>query len=165
MEIQELSELLTESSEKYNQTKFIPWWKTTFREDDYYDEIISGTTLQEAEECLDKCTKEELLAPAGVYGLTLFHLLVWHNFYDAVEKMFGDGRIEKDAVNLSDHKGYGLTPFLLACSRGNLAMVQLLLEHGADECLCDKRGMNAYHFLAYPRFEDLAINLDRKSVV
>ena len=128
MEIQELSELLTESSEKYNQTKFIPWWKTTFREDDYYDEIISGTTLQEAEECLDKCTKEELLAPAGVYGLTLFHLLVWHNFYDAVEKMFGDGRIEKDAVNLSDHKGYGLTPFLLACSRGNLAMVQLSLS-------------------------------------
>ena len=159
MDIKELTELLVESSEKCNQTKYIPWWKTTFKEEEnYYDKIICGTTLQDAEECLDKCTKEELLAPTGIYGLTLFHLLVWHNFYDAVEKMFGDGRIERDVVNLTDHKGYGLTPFLLACSRGNLAMVKLLLEHGADEYLCDKRGMNAYHFLAYPRFEDLAIN-------
>lgn len=158
MEIQELTELLTESSEKYSQAKFIPWWESNINEDNRYDEIISGTILQNAEKCLEKCTKEELLSPTGIYGLTLFHLLVWHNFYNPVKKMLLDGRIEKNTVNLPDHKGYGLTPFLLACSRGNLAMAKLLLAHGADDCLSDKRGMNAFHFLAYPRFEDLAVN-------
>lgn len=35
-------------------------------------------------------------------------------------------------------------------------MAKLLLAHGADASACDKRGMNAYHFLAYPKFEGLA---------
>ena len=41
MDIKELTELLVESSEKCNQTKYIPWWKTTFKEEEnYYDKII-----------------------------------------------------------------------------------------------------------------------------
>jgi len=71
--------------------------------------------------------------------------------------MLCDGKIAGEEINLPDHKGYGLTPFLLACLCGNLSMVRLLLEHGADVSVSDKRGMNAYHFLAYPRFEGLEL--------
>ena len=120
----------------------------------YYN-IFEEEVVQKAEACLAECDKETLFAPVGTYGLTLFHLLVWHNFYNAIEKMIDDGRVGTEEINMSDHKGYGFTPFLLACFRGNLAMVQLLIAHGADTMVSDKRGMNAYHILAYPSFEGL----------
>ena len=69
--------------------------------------------------------------------------------------MLLERKIEGEEINIPDHKGYGLTPFMLACCRGNFAMASLLLRYGANDSLCDKRGMNAYHFLTYPRFEGL----------
>lgn len=153
MDKKELTDLLVLSSENFNQTKFIPWWVEDYHKFTYRYRILNEETVRAAEGCAAECRKEDLLSPAGSLGLTLFHLLVLHNFYDAVEKMLCDGRIKGEEINRPDHKGYGLTPFLLACSRGNLAMVRLLLEHGADDAACDKRGMNAYHFLANPKFE------------
>lgn len=160
MDIRELTELLAESSECYNQAKWIPWWDATGEGGDDFDEytVFSKQTVEDANACVAACAKAELLAPAGQLGLTLFHLLVWHNFYDAVEQAFLDGKADADAANLADCKGQGLTPFLLSCAQGNLAMARLLLAHGADGSLCDKRGMNAYHFLAYPGFESLAMD-------
>lgn len=160
MDVKELTDLLVESSEKFNQTKFIPWWEGDHENATYYYDMFEKEIIKEAEECLAECGKEELLSHVGRAGLSLFHLLVWHNFYGPVEKMLTDGRVEGREVDLTDDKGHGLTPFLLACGRGNLAMVRLLLEHGASDALCDERGMNAYHFLAYPRFENdlLAVN-------
>lgn len=156
MNLSELTDLLVSSSQNSNRTQYIPWW-----EDDPDDnccdyDILPENTAQEARACIGECGKDALLAPVGRYGLTLFHLFIWHNFYDSVSSMLCDGRVSGADVNLPDHKGYGLTPFLLACLRGNLAMAKLLLEHGADSSVCDKRGMNAYHFLAYPRFEGLS---------
>lgn len=156
MSLQELTELLAESSEHYNLAKTVPWWESDQEDDDTYyyeDKIFSQDTIEEVNACVAGCQRNELLSPAGQAGLTLFHLLVWHNFYDAVEQMLLDGRVDSAVVNQGDAKGQGLTPFLLACSRGNLSMVRLLLEHGADDSLCDERGMNAYHFLAYPGLE------------
>lgn len=160
MDIKKLTELLVESSEIYSQAKAVPWWEVDLEDGSIYFEntIFSKDTVEEVNACAAECAKEELLSPVGNAGLTLFHLLVWHNFLDAVEQMFRDGKADAEAVNLTDHKGHGLTPFLLACSRGNLAMVRLLLAHGADDSLCDKRGMNAYHFLAYPGFELLSMD-------
>lgn len=155
MNVKELTDLLVESSENFNQIKFIPWWKEDYEKFTYQYKIMEKDTVQNGQACLAECGKEELLTPAGKNGLTLFHLAVWHNFYDAVEEMLSDGRIEGAEVDVTDHKGHGLTPFLLACARGNLAMVKLLLAHGADDSRCDDRGMNAYHFLAYPGFEEL----------
>lgn len=160
MNLKELTDLLVTSSEQFNQTKFIPWWEGDHENFSYKYEILPAKTVEEAEGILDACKRDELLSPVGSLGLTLFHLLVWHNFYAAVEKMLCDGRIDGENVDLPDHKGHGLTSLLLACSRGNLAMVKLLLKHGAKDSLSDERGMNAYHFLAYPRFEGLAIEFN-----
>lgn len=154
MNVKELTDLLVESSQRNNSAKFIPWWEGNHKEAIYYYDIFEDEEVQEAEACLADCGKEMLLTTGGYYGLTLFHLLIWHNFYDAVEKILCDGRI-KEEINMPDTKGNGLTPFLLACFRGNLAMAKLLMEHGADTSVCDKRGMNAYHFLVYPYFEGL----------
>lgn len=160
MDLKELTELLVTSSEQFNQTKFIPWWEGDHENFTYKYDILPEETVQDAQDIIAVCGRDELLSPVGSLGLTLFHLLVWHNFYTSVEKMLDDGRVEGENVNLPDHKGHGLTPFLLACSRGNLAMVRLLLEHGARDSLSDERGMNAYHFLAYRRFEGLAIEFN-----
>lgn len=162
MDVKELTELLVESSEKFNQARFIPWWEGNHKDAIYRYDVLEEKTIKEAEECLAECGKEALLSPVGGAGLSLFHLLVWHNFYGAVEKMLSDGRIEGEEINLPDGKGHGLTPFLLACVRGNLAMVRLLLEHGASDAQWDERGMNAYHFLAYPRFENDLLTIDFK---
>lgn len=155
MDIKELTDLLVTSSQRTNQSKFIPWWEDDFENCIYRYDILKPEIVQEANTCLEECGKEVLLAPTGTYGLTLFHLLIWHNFYNAVEKMLLEGKIEGEEINIPDHKGYGLTPFMLACCRGNFAMASLLLRYGANDSLCDKRGMNAYHFLTYPRFEGL----------
>ncbi len=160
MDLKELTNLLVTSSERFNQTKFIPWWEGDHESFTYKYNILPEETVREAEDIIAACGKDELLSPVGSLGLSLFQLLVWHNFHAAVEGMLCDGRVEGENVNLPDHKGYGLTPLLLACSRGNLAMVRLLLEHGARDSLSDKRGMNAFHFLAYPRFEGLAIEFN-----
>lgn len=164
MNLQELTNLLVASSEQFNQTKFIPWWEGNHDDFTYKYNILPAQTVQEAESIIAECGKDELLAPVGRIGFSLFHLLVWHNFYDAVEKILRDGKVEGENVNLPDHKGHGLTPFLLACSRGNLAMVRLLLEHGAKDSVSDERDMNAFHFLVYPRFEESAIEGLKQSV-
>lgn len=160
MNVEELINLLVSSSEHYSQTKFIPWWNANHEDFTYKYNILEDDVIQDAEACLAECGKELLLSPVGRAGLTLFHLLVWHNFYDAVKKMLCDGRIGREDVDIPDHKGHGLTPFLSACVLGNLAMVRLLLEHGANDSVCDERGMNAYHFLAYPRFEEEIPTID-----
>ena len=155
MDIKELTDLLVISSQRTNQSKYIPWWEDDFENCIYRYDIFEDETVQDINALVKDCGKDALLAPVGYYGLTLFHLLVWHNFYDAVKDLLDSGTFGKDEVNLPDLKGHGLTPFLLAVFRGNLAMTRLLLDHGADDSLCDERGMNAYHFLEYPRFEGL----------
>lgn len=157
MDVKELTTLLTASATRINESKFIPWWKDDFENCIYRYDIFPENVIADIQDCVAGCSAETLLAPGiyGSYGLTLFHLLVWHNFYDAVKTMLEDKRISGRDVDQPDHKGYGLTPFLLACCCGNLAMARLLLDHGADCSLFDKRGMNAFHFLAYARFEGL----------
>ena len=116
MDIKELTDLLVTSSEIFNQAKFIPWWEGDHENAIYAYDMLSAETVQEADACIAACGKEELLSPAGKMGLTLFHLLVWHNFYEAVKKLLLSEAA--DAVNLPDYKGHGLTPLLLACARG-----------------------------------------------
>lgn len=160
MNMKKLTDMLAESSENYHQSKFIPWWIEDYQKFTYRYHIMNKETEREAKECLAACTKKDLLSSSGKLGLTLLHLLVWHNFYDEVEEMFRDGRLTDAEADVPDQKGHGLTPLMLACARGNLAMVRLLLVHGADDSLCDARDMNLFHFLAYSRFEDLDNDTD-----
>lgn len=155
MNMNELTDMLVKSSQQYNQAKFNPWWEGNHEEAIYRYNIFSKETLQNAGDCVAGCGKEELFAPVGNVGLGLFHLLVWHNFYDAVEELFRSGKIGREEIDRTDARGHGLTSLLLACACGNEAMVRLLLENGADQSVCDERGMNAFHFLAYPRIEGL----------
>lgn len=155
MNISELTDMLVESSQQYNQAKFNPWWEGDHKEAIYRYSIFSGKELEEARDCAAGCGKEELFSPVGDVGLTLFHLLVWHNFRDVVEDLLGSGKAGIKEINMPDGKGHGLTPLLLACACGNLAMARLLLEHGADGSVCDERGMNGYHFLVYPEIPGL----------
>ncbi len=161
MGIKELTDLLVTSSESSNQDRYIPWWDNNGEGGTYRNPFFREEVVWEAEVCLETCGTGDLLEPAGHYGLTLFHLLVWHNFYNMVEKILCDGRVGEE-VNLPDRGGYGATPFLLACLRGNLAMARLLLDHGADPAACDRRGRNAYHYLADPAFEGLTADFFSK---
>ncbi len=158
--MKELIELLVKSSENFSSTSFIPWWDGDHKDTYYYYNMFEDHVIKEVEEGIGECGKEMLLSPVGKVGLTLFHLLVWHNFYNAVERVLCDGRVEGEEINMPDHKGHGLTPLLLACVRGNLAMTRLLLAHGAKDSVCDERGMNPYHFLAYPRFPEGMLTID-----
>ena len=63
-------------------------------------------------------------------------------------------------VNLTDGADRGLTAFLLACCRGNLAMAKLLIEYGADVTYCDTLGRNGYHYLVYPFMEGFTNGFD-----
>lgn len=157
MNINELTDMLVTSSQQYSQVKFNPWWKGDHKEAIYRYSIFSGETLEDARDCLAGCGTETLLSPVGDMGLGLFHLLVWHNFYDIVEELLTDGKISREEINLPDGTGHGLTSFLLACACGNEAMAKLLLEHGADGDACDERGMNGYHFLVWPRIQGLEL--------
>lgn len=146
MDIKELTKTL-DSSIGSNNYKFIPWWEV---EDDncmYKYNMFSEEDIKGAGECIAECSKEMLEDTSENRGMSLFHLLVWHNFYDAVKMILDEKGVN---VNLTDGKNRGLTPFLLACCRGNLSMAKLLIEHGADITYCDASGRNGYHYLVYP---------------
>ncbi len=157
MNISELTDMLVQSSQQYSQAKCNPWWEGDHEEAIYRYDIFSGQTLEDVRKCIAGCGKEEILAPVGHLGLNLFHLLVWHNFYDTVEELLRGGKISGSEIDRTDDRGQGLTPFLLACACGNAAMARLLLAHGADQAACDGRGMNGYHFLARPRIQGLEL--------
>lgn len=151
MEIKELKDMLLQSVES-NRSRYIPWWEADFEHVTYKYDIYKEEEIQAAEACIRECTAEELSEGIGREGYTLFHLLVWLGFYDAVEIILKENKVE---VDLTDHKGRGITPLLLACSRGNLRMIQLLIGYGADSALCDAMGRNGYHYLACVRPEGL----------
>ena len=157
MNINELTDMLVTSSQQYNQAKFHPWWEGNHEEAIYRYSIFSGKTLQDARECVAGCKKEEVLSPVGNAGVTLFHLLVWHNFYDVVEDLLRAKMVGAEEIDRTDDKGHGLTALLLACACGNAAMAGLLLKYGADGGACDARGMNGFHFLVNPKIQELAM--------
>ena len=151
MDIRELIKTLG-SSAGSSQYKYIPWWEGDFDEDRYRYSLFKEQEIQDAEACIAKCSREELCDTSESGGMSLFHLLVWHNFYDAVRKILEE---EKADANIADGRGRGLTPLMLACCRSNSAMVKLLLEHGADGAQCDAAGRNGYHYLGHPYIEGL----------
>lgn len=88
----------------------------------------------------------------GYYGLTIFHQLVCHNYFEAVKILLKKGVDPnvRGAEGKGDYKDShkGVTPLHLACHSGNYEMVRLLLEYGADTSLCDEMERNCFHFLA-----------------
>ncbi len=159
MDIKELKKTLADSISS-SRNKYIPWWSIESNENTMFcNSVFTAEEIPAAELCLEGCDKAALSDTSGSWGMSLFHLLVWHNFYDAAEKILNDESRAVD-VNLTDGRGKGLTPLLLACCRGNFRMTQLLLDHGADASVCDANGWNAWHFLARPRIENFQNNFE-----
>lgn len=156
MDIKELTKTL-DTSIGSNNYKFIPWWEVDEENCMYKYNMFSEEYIKGAEECLSGCSKELLEDTTENRGMSLFHLLVWHNFYDAVKRMLDEKGVN---VNLTDGADRGLTAFLLACCRGNLAMAKLLIEYGADVTYCDTLGRNGYHYLVYPFMEGFTNGFD-----
>ena len=96
MNISELTDMLVTSSQQYNQAKFNPWWEGDHKEAIYRYSIFSEKDLEGARDCVAGCGKEEIFSPVGEVGLTLFHLLVWHNFQDVVKDLLDSGKAGRD---------------------------------------------------------------------
>ncbi len=163
MDVKELTTLLVNASES-NRNKFIPWWEDDFENCMYRYDLLKEDEIANVEACVKKCGAEALLSPVGRYGFTIFHLLVWLNFRNVIEEIVNNGTINEEALNSASNNG--ITPFMLACCRGNLSMASFLLKHGANETLCDTNGRNAYHYLAHPIIDGLAkdYNCQRNSL-
>ncbi len=152
MDVKELTALLVNSSEN-NRCKFIPWWEDDFENCMYRYDLLKKEEIQNVEDCIAACDIDTLLSPVGRYDFTIFHLLIWLNFYHAAEQLLGNQEFAEKGTNLANKNG--ITPLLLACCRGNLAIVQLLLDHDANPTLSDTDGRNVYHYLAHPRIDGL----------
>lgn len=157
MDFKEMSAMLAESATD-SDGRYIPWWEDDFTDEEceYEDNLFTAEEIREIEECAKACGTDDMTAPVSGVGYPLFHLLVWHNFYNAVKKALDDG---VDA-NLNDSENRGVTPLLLACTRGNLAMAVLLLDHGADASCRDVKGRNCFHYLSHPFAEEMKITED-----
>lgn len=143
MDIKELTAMLVKSGESNMNNKYIPWWDED-PDGMYRYNIFKQSEISSAEACVSAAQPCELTEYCGAQKYALFHLLVWHNFYGAVKDM-----LERKAVNpnVTDGKGRGITPLMLACSQANFEMAELLLNCGADEKLTDADGRNCFHYL------------------
>lgn len=144
-----------------NNGKYVPWWEDNFDKFEYSYSIFSKEEIQDLENSIDNCDTDELYKPAEGAGLTGFQLLVWHNFYGAVEKILNQAEGHQN-INHTDRSGRGITALMLACSRGNFKMAKLLLKNGADDTLADEEGRNVFHYLAKPHIKGL--NMSFKSL-
>lgn len=145
MNVNELTELFAKSG---RNDKYVPWWDED-PDGMYRYNIFKQSEIAEVEACIASASPSDLTTPCGTDKFTLFHLLVWHNFYAAVKSI-----LERKAVNpdITDGNGKGVTALMLACGQANLKMVKLFLGFGADEKLTDADGRNCFHYLAGARF-------------
>ncbi len=145
MDIKELTEMLVKSGES-NRGKFVPWCGEDPNGMYRYD-MFSSTEIADVDKCAAEFDVDLFTVPVGTSKHTLFHLLVWHNFYNAVKTLIG----RKIDVDVADGGGKGVTSLMLACIRTNLEMVKLLIDGGADRLRADASGKTCYHYLAGTR--------------
>ncbi|MDE7326043.1 MAG: ankyrin repeat domain-containing protein [Lachnospiraceae bacterium] len=144
MDSKEIITKLLDSAES-SSGKFIPWWADESNKSND-NQIFTPEEIREVEEYVKACDADTLSAINSNSGYSLFHLLVWLNFYDAVKMALEKG-VPADLV---DGKERGVIPLLFTCCRGNYAMAKLLSEYGADLSHCDAKGRNGFHYLAHP---------------
>ena len=104
----------------------------------------------------------------GYYGLNILNQLVCHNYYDAVKILLEKG-VNPD-IRAGEGRGdyveahKGMTSLHMACHAGNVEMVKLLLEYGADSTLCDDKGRNCFHFIASEHYPYVINNADNEEI-
>lgn len=148
MDIKQLAEKLSKSSVS-NNGNYVPWWKGWETDDYCRYHLFKAEEIAEVNALVSAATEEQLTAPECAYKYTLLHLLVWHNFYDAVKSIVARGI----SVDVADGGGKGVTPMMLACFQSNLAMFELLLGAGADDKRADASGRTCLHYICGARPE------------
>lgn len=146
MDLNEFTQTLIKSSENYNGNKYVPWWNED-ADGMYRYHLFKDEEIAEATSLVAAASAEAITAPMGKYKHTLLHLLVWHNFYEAVRSAVE----RKINVDVTDEDGKGVTPLMLACARSNLEMVKLLIGAGADVMRADASGRTCWHYLVGAR--------------
>lgn len=145
-----------------NENQYNPWWNCDIPFTDYNFRIASDELNNSVMELTEQLSSDSA-AELGEEGLSILHLLVLHNFYEATEIVLKKGT----NPNISGGQGkgkyadvyLGVTPVHLACYMGNYKMVKLLVANGADTTLTDDSGRNCYHFLASVVYEKMMGNL------
>lgn len=162
MDYRELTEALIKYSDG-NRGKCVPWWEGDTESPMYKYHYLTEEEINDITECVDRCSVEELSAPAGSTGLSVFHMLVWCGLYRGAESGLKKGT----DVNLpGTGECRGVTPLMAACFKGNEKMVRLLLDHGGDSGLCDAGGRNVFHYLGGMRINHMVNSFEsqRKSM-
>jgi ankyrin len=74
-----------------------------------------------------------------MHNRSVLYWAVYHNNQKQVEEVLSGG-----CSTVLDHQGpYGVTPLILAAYTGNLTILQLIIDAGADPNICEDNGMTA----------------------
>lgn len=152
MDIKELTDFFVTACET-NRCRYIPWWEYDSDSYNYKYNVFTDSEIKDIEKFVNENGSSIAVKPVGNTWLKFFHAFVWLGFYNIIEKLLDN----KDAgidINMSANSNK-ITPLMLACSRGNLKMAELLIKHGADISLCDVNGRNVYHYLVCPYIKGL----------
>ncbi len=132
------------------------WWEETVP---FYSGTCKKATDEQNKEVIELVKKisANSAEKIGNKGISVFHHTVLHNFREAAEILLKSGvniNVKGAKGRGSSDDGYmGTTPLQLACYMGNLEMVRLLVDNGADTSICDDRGRNSLHYLSYLNFD------------
>lgn len=82
-----------------------------------------------------------------------FHIAILHKNFEEVRALLAQASKKRELLHVFDENGY--SPLERALQTGNLSLIQLLIDQGADINLADPNGMTAVHFAA--RIENLDV--------
>ena len=128
-----------------NDKKFLPELIDLLNEDvnDNNEEFIQYFKNPENEAWKYKDIKD---------GSSILHILIEKNFFNLIEQIVNITKQMiteenfKNFINSKDNKG--ATPFHLASHFGNMKIIKLLLNNGADYNIKADRGLNCLHYSA-----------------
>ena len=143
---QKLHKLFADNLHTYNF-----WWENRDRFIDVHCLEASPELNAEVLELTNQISLEEATRN-GSMGISIFHHLVFHHYYEAAKLLLTKGlnpNIPGEKGEMPYEKAYlGVTPLQLACHMGNYEMAKLLVEYGADTLAVDNQGRNCFHYLA-----------------
>ena len=143
---QKLHKLFADNLRTYNF-----WWENRERFIDVHCLEASPELNAEVLELTNQISLEDA-TKNGSMGISIFHHLVFHHYYEAAKLLLTKGlnpNIPGEKGENPYEKAYlGVTPLHLACHMGNYEMAKLLVEYGADTLAVDNQGRNCFHYLA-----------------
>ena len=91
-----------------------------------------------------------------------FHEAVRRGDSKELARLLSGGALHCGALNVDVFDGDGQTPLHRSALGGNLELVKLLVQFGADVRLANRDGWNALHIAAYGGHDDIVLYLIRR---